>query len=147
MFTRPKLMAPFHMLRIRQAPFAGGSSGGSLPEGLLVNRPLGAKKARRFIPPGRWWTGAESNRRHSDFQSDALPTELPVRTRDESHAKVRGGPVQRLAPVAEPTGLEPAISGVTGRCVDRLHHGSVAAHRLHFTTAEILVSTTLSRAA
>ena len=25
------------------------------------------------------WTGAESNRRHQDFQSCALPTELPVR--------------------------------------------------------------------
>lgn len=24
------------------------------------------------------WTGAESNRRHMDFQSIALPTELPV---------------------------------------------------------------------
>ena len=25
------------------------------------------------------WTGTESNRRHKDFQSFALPTELPVR--------------------------------------------------------------------
>src|SRR5690606_41811938 len=24
-----------------------------------------------------WWSGAESNRRHTDFQSVALPTELP----------------------------------------------------------------------
>ena len=24
-----------------------------------------------------WWLGAESNRRHEDFQSSALPTELP----------------------------------------------------------------------
>ncbi len=24
-----------------------------------------------------WWRGAESNRRHKDFQSFALPTELP----------------------------------------------------------------------
>ena len=27
---------------------------------------------------GFLWTGAESNRRHTDFQSVALPTELPV---------------------------------------------------------------------
>src|SRR5699024_7824243 len=25
----------------------------------------------------RWWLGTESNRRHKDFQSFALPTELP----------------------------------------------------------------------
>src|SRR5688500_4004180 len=25
----------------------------------------------------RWWPGTESNRRHGDFQSPALPTELP----------------------------------------------------------------------
>src|SRR3546814_3063220 len=27
----------------------------------------------------RWWPGTESNRRHGDFQSPALPTELPGR--------------------------------------------------------------------
>ena len=27
--------------------------------------------------------------------------------------------------MAEPTGLEPAISGVTGRRVNHLHHGSI----------------------
>ena len=25
----------------------------------------------------KWWLGAELNRRHKDFQSSALPTELP----------------------------------------------------------------------
>jgi hypothetical protein len=29
------------------------------------------------IPPNRWWLRPESNRRHVDFQSTALPTELP----------------------------------------------------------------------
>ncbi len=47
-----------------------------------------------------WWLRAESNRRHADFQSAALPTELPSRIW-----------------LAELTGLEPAISGLTGRCV------------------------------
>ena len=27
-----------------------------------------------------WWLGTESNRRHADFQSAALPTELPSRS-------------------------------------------------------------------
>ena len=29
-----------------------------------------------------WWPGAESNCRHADFQSAALPTELPGREKD-----------------------------------------------------------------
>ena len=37
----------------------------------------------RFL---KWWLGTESNRRHKDFQSSALPTELPSQwsTRNES---------------------------------------------------------------
>ena len=30
-----------------------------------------------FIRVLKWWDGTESNRRHEDFQSSALPTELP----------------------------------------------------------------------
>ena len=36
-----------------------------------------------------WWLGTESNRRHADFQSAALPTELPSRLR-------KFGTIQRL---------------------------------------------------
>ena len=32
-------------------------------------------------PDEKWWLGTELNRRHTDFQSAALPTELP------SHSK------------------------------------------------------------
>ena len=53
-----------------------------------------------------WWFRTESNRRHVDFQSTALPTELLNLN------------------MAEPTGFEPAISCVTGRHVRPLHHGS-----------------------
>ena len=36
------------------------------------------------------WPGTESNRRHEDFQSSALPTELPGR--DHQADRQRGGP-------------------------------------------------------
>ena len=53
-----------------------------------------------------WWLGTESNRRHKDFQSFALPTELPS-----------------LFKMAVQTGIEPAISCVTGRHVNRYTTG------------------------
>tara|TARA_B100001939_G_C16506984_1_gene432076 strand:+ start:279 stop:464 length:186 start_codon:yes stop_codon:yes gene_type:complete len=40
---------------------------GDMAEKSLLTGPAGIRK----------WSGAGSNRRHSDFQSDALPTELP----------------------------------------------------------------------
>ena len=34
------------------------------------------------------WSGTESNRRHGDFQSPALPTELPDHLRKQRHQQV-----------------------------------------------------------
>jgi hypothetical protein len=34
--------------------------------------------SRRLCHQKKWWTGGELNSRHRDFQSRALPTELPV---------------------------------------------------------------------
>ena len=53
-----------------------------------------------------WWVWTESNRRHLELQSNALPTEL------QTHKKM-----------AVPTGIEPAISCVTGRHVNRYTTG------------------------
>ncbi len=40
---------------------------------------------------GPWCPGAESNHRHADFQSAALPTELPGHARAEALLKARSG--------------------------------------------------------
>src|SRR5699024_3550803 len=58
-------------------------------------------------PPFKWWLGTESNRRHKDFQSFALPTELPSLI------------------MAGWTGLEPATSCVTGRHSNQLNYQTI----------------------
>ena len=40
------------------------------------------------------WAGAESNRRHEDFQSSALPTELPAHVRTGWPRETRGVPAR-----------------------------------------------------
>src|SRR6056297_3424295 len=79
-----------------------------------------------------WWRGTESNCRHRDFQSPALPTELPRHL------------------LAEPTGLEPATSGVTGRhpkpTRPRLHVFLIAGGRNRARTCDpLLVRQVLSQ--
>ena len=66
-----------------------------------------ATTAISYLDKKIWWLETESNRPHEDFQSSALPTEL-------------SSPFKKLA---VPTGIEPAISCVTGRHVNRYTTG------------------------
>ena len=52
---------------------------------------LANRSSLRFEASEGWWPGAELNCRHHDFQSCALPTELPGRT-------ARGGRANRRTP-------------------------------------------------
>ena len=54
-----------------------GSSSWTVGAGNEKPRRAFAMQGLRFTQPTRWWPGTESNRRHGDFQSPALPTELP----------------------------------------------------------------------
>ena len=47
------------------------------PKEITKETPGGSSQQAACYQVVKWWRGAESNRRHYDFQSYALPTELP----------------------------------------------------------------------
>ena len=61
---------------------------------------------------GKWWVWTESNRRHLELQSNALPTEL------QTHMII-------YFKMAVRTGLEPATSCVTGRHSNQLNYRTI----------------------
>ena len=66
----------------------------------------------------KWCLRSESNQRHADFQSAALPTELQRRLAQKcaDAKKIK---------LATRNGLEPSTSSVTGWRANRLHHRAV----------------------
>ena len=64
-----------------------------------------------------WCLRSESNQRHADFQSAALPTELQRRFEENKFSSLT-----QMRYMATPNGLEPSTSSVTGWRANRLHH-------------------------
>src|SRR5471032_1727917 len=58
----------------------------------------------------KWWPGAELNRRHADFQSAALPTELPGRAKPLIYQRSSAGDPQsgRVLDRASPEAVKDA---------------------------------------
>ena len=69
----------------------------------------------RFRQSRFWCLRSESNQRHADFQSAALPTEL------QRHV-VQSNRSAQMRFMATRNGLEPSTSSVTGWRANRLHH-------------------------
>ena len=63
-----------------------------------------------------WCLRSESNQRHEDFQSSALPTEL------QRHVVQKKFCTDAFIKMATRNGLEPSTSSVTGWRANRLHH-------------------------
>ena len=66
----------------------------------------------------RWCLRSESNQRHEDFQSSALPTELQRHIEQKSLLNC----TKDAFYLATRNGLEPSTSSVTGWRANRLHH-------------------------
>ena len=69
-----------------------------------INRTMGRRRPifliKRHMPQGEgWWPRPGSNRRHTDFQSVALPTELPSHVQDLFWRNGRGAGIRTLDPV------------------------------------------------
>ena len=70
-FSRYREDLKIAVTNIAQRPFAVTES--------YLQKERGCKTFLRLAAPRyRWWARTELNCRHSDFQSDALPTELPA---------------------------------------------------------------------
>ena len=79
-----------------------------------------------------WCLRSESNQRHVDFQSTALPTEL------QRHI-VESFRSPQMHYLATRNGLEPSTSSVTGWRANRLHHEAIYGGNNRARTCDLLL--------
>ena len=82
--------------------------------------------------PNQWWFRPESNQRHEDFQSSALPTELRNHWRSGRDSNPRPPPWQggiltnwTTRPMVAGEGFEPTTFGLWARRATRLLHPAI----------------------
>ena len=82
-----------------------------------------------------WCLRSESNQRHADFQSAALPTELQRHVEQIALLETR----RCVLILATPNGLEPSTSSVTGWRANRLHHRALYGGNNRARTCDLLL--------
>ena len=95
---------------------------------LLITNQLLCQLSYTSTNPQGWCLGVESNRRHMDFQSTALPTELPRRNAFRRRIKIS---------LATRNGLEPSTSSVTGWRSNQLSYRAVLPYCLYGEVAAL----------
>ena len=77
---KTRLLHAKGLRRAYSAEAAAKAGSGYVPLAKAETRPLVRRvwSERECFDKEEWWSGAELNRRHLDFQSSALPTELPL---------------------------------------------------------------------
>ena len=104
---------------------------GSIVEAWLIDRLYAERVA--------WWPGTGSNRRHGDFQSPALPTELPGHTFKHALARsalqAKAVLLQRPQGVNDRSNMTSVVCGATmvkSRSLGRYRVAENLIHRAHF---------------
>ena len=98
----------------------------------LATSTLARWRSTRWATPASWCLRSESNQRHVDFQSTALPTEL------QRHI-VESLSSPQMHYLATRNGLEPSTSSVTGWRANRLHHRAKCGGNNRARTCDLLL--------
>ena len=109
---------PYEIRNARRVPYLFGAGDEARTRYLHLGKvALYRMSYTRILVPKRepWCLRSDSNQRHVDFQSTALPTELQRHVEQSIRSAL-------MRYMATRNGLEPSTSSVTGWRANRLHH-------------------------